>query len=164
MLRVLLCLSRLIFQIPSIWYKHHLCRSYRSRDMSVWPLPVVAFGSKFTDPYLDLYFTKFFKNLGLFFFSCQNIPYQFSSKSEMVMSDFISKLVDLAWNYLYGWKNVSIHTHNKYTYRISIDRCNNRFFNRSNAHPIRKKATFIYWLKCQRKHLFYICTSWRKQT
>jgi len=48
----------------------------------------------------DPYLTKHFKNLRLFFFSDQNLPYQFSSKSQIVMSDFISKLVDLAWNYL----------------------------------------------------------------
>src|ERR1700730_7981749 len=66
--------------------------------MKVRPCRVEAFGSNFVDPYFGPYWTKKSNILGIFFFHYQLQTHQFLSKSEMVMSDFILKLVELAWN------------------------------------------------------------------
>ena len=66
--------------------------------MKVLPKWVGAFWSNFVDPYLGMYVTKKSKTLGRFFIHELQAPCQISSKSETVMSDFVLKLVDLAWN------------------------------------------------------------------
>lgn len=68
-------------------------------DLPIW---VEAFRSKFNDPYFGPRSTKKCNIWGIFFFHGFKQTHQISSKSEMVMSDFILKLVDLAWNDPFG--------------------------------------------------------------
>jgi len=98
----MVCLPRRLFQIPLIWYIYHQDQSHRSRVITVWPVLVSAFRSKVNDPYFGPGSTEKFKILGIFFFHCILQSHQKSFKSVMVMSDFNSKRVDLAWIPPYG--------------------------------------------------------------
>ena len=95
----LVYLPRKPFKIPLIWYIYHLSRSHRSWDMTDWPIWVSAFWSKFTDPYFGPGLTEKSNIWGIFFFHGIQQPHQKLLKSVMVMSDFNSKRVDLAWNH-----------------------------------------------------------------
>ena len=95
----LVYLPRKPFKIPLIWYIYHLSRSHRSWDMTDWPICVSAFWSKFTDPYFGPGLTEKSNIWGKFFFHGIQQPHQKLLKSVMVMSDFNSKRVDLAWNH-----------------------------------------------------------------
>lgn len=95
----LVCLPRKPFQIPLIWYIYPLPRSHRSRDMTDLPVWVEAFRSKFNDPYFGPRSTKKSNIWGIIFFLGFKQTHQKLLKLVMVMSDFNSKRVDLAWNH-----------------------------------------------------------------
>jgi len=65
--------------------------------MTIWPVSVSAFWSKFNNPYFGPGSTENFKILEIIFFHGIQQPHQKSFKSVTVMSDFNSKRVDLAW-------------------------------------------------------------------
>jgi len=94
-------LPRWVFQIPSIWYKNHLCRSQKSQDMSVWPLRVVAFCrvwplrvvAKFTDPYFWPGWNLKKKLCKLFFSMISTITTNFSK----IKDGHVTFLLKIGW-------------------------------------------------------------------